>query len=89
MSGGVLFDISNPRRLSDILDGGVGETDSVAFGVTAVHLTNANGSVCEEGVFMSGLEGVEMAAHGGKVEVVLQHDNVRVVEDLVGTLLGS
>ena len=87
MNSGGLFDISNLRYLSDAPDDGVGETASVAFEVTVVHLTNTNGSVSEEGVFLvSGLKEVEMVAHGGRVEVVHQHDNVRVVKDLVRVL---
>ena len=87
VNNGVLFDISNLRHLSDTLNDGVGETASVAFEVTVVHLTNTDGSIGEEGVFLvSGLEEVEMVAHGGRVEVILQHDNVRVVKDLVRVL---
>ena len=87
MNSGGLFDISNLRCLSGALGSGVGETASVAFEVTVVHLTNPNGPISEEGVFLvSGLKEVEMVAHGGRVEVVHQHDNVRVVEDLVRVL---
>ena len=35
---------------------------------------------------MSDLEEVEMVIHGGGMEVVLQHDDVRVVEDLLWLL---
>jgi hypothetical protein len=35
---------------------------------------------------VSGLEEVEMVVQGGGVEVVLQHDNVWMVEDLVRVL---
>jgi hypothetical protein len=55
--------------------------------VTVVHLADANGSVGEKRIFfVSGLEEVEMVVQGGGVEVVLQHDDVRVVEDLVRVL---
>lgn len=55
--------------------------------MTVVDLADANGSIGEERVFLvSGLEEVEMVVHGGGMEVILQHDNVRVVEDLVRVL---
>ena len=70
-----------------MLDDGVGETVSVAFEVTVVHLINTNEPIGEEGVFlMSGLEEVEIVVQSGRVEVILQDDNVRIVEDLVGVL---
>ena len=54
-----------------MLDDGVGETASVVFEVTVVHLTNINESIGEEVVLlMSSLEEAEMVAHGGRVEVV-------------------
>jgi RNAse (barnase) inhibitor barstar len=87
VNNGVLFDVSDLRQLSDALDDGVGETTSVPLEVTIVHLADANGTLCEERIFLvSVLEEVEMIVEGGRVEVVLQHDDVRVVEDLVGVL---
>ena len=82
-----MFEIGNLRHLSDTLNDGVGETASVAFEVTVVHLTNTDESINEEGVVLvSGLEEVGMAVQSGRAEVVLQHDNVRLVEDLVRVL---
>ena len=87
MHDGVLLDISNLRHLPDTLDDGVGETTGVPLHVTVVDLTNTNGSVGEKRVsLMSGLEEVEVVVDRGRVEVVLQHDDVRVVEDLLRLL---
>jgi hypothetical protein len=55
--------------------------------VIVVDLADTDGTFNEEGVFLvSGLEEVEMVVHGEQVEVVLQHDDVRVVEDSVRVL---
>ena len=87
MNNGVLFDISDLRHLSDTLDDGVGETTRVALEIAVVYLADTNGTVGEERVFLvGGLEEVEVVVQGGEVEVVLQHDDERVVEDLVRLL---
>ena len=87
MNNGILFDVSDLWHLPDTLNDGVGETTSVALEVTVVDLADTNGTFDEEGVFlMSGLEEVEMVVHGGGVEVVLQHDDVRIVEDSIRVL---
>ena len=85
VNNGVLFNISNLRHLSDTLNDGVGETTGVALEVTVVDLADTNGSLGKERVILvSSLEEVEMVVHGGRMEVILQHDNVRVVENLFG-----
>jgi len=87
VNNGVLFDVSNLWHLPDSFDDGVGETTSVALEVTVVYLADANGPVSEKRIFLvSDLEEVEMVVYGGGVEVVLQHDDVRVVEDLFRVL---
>jgi hypothetical protein len=87
MNNRVLLDISHLRHLPNALDDGVGETTRVALEVTVVHLTDANGSISEERVFfVGGLKEVEVVIHDGGVEVVLQHDDERVVENLLGML---
>ena len=87
MHDGVLLDISNLWHLSDTSDDGVGETTGVPLHVTVVDLTTTDGPVGEEGVFLvNGLEEVEVVVDRGRVEVVLQRDDVRVVEGLVGLL---
>ena len=79
-----MLDISNLRHLPDPLNDGIGETTSVALEMAVVYLADADGPVSEKRVFLvSALEEVEVVVHGGVVEVVLQHDDVRVVEDLV------
>jgi hypothetical protein len=81
---GILFDVGDLWHLPDPLDDGVGETTSVSLEVTVVDLTDANGTVSEKRVFLvSALKEVEVVVHGGGVDVVLQHDDVRVVEHLV------
>ena len=87
MNDGVLFDVRDFRHLPDPLNDGVGETAGVALEVTVVDLADANRAIDEEGVFIvSGLEEVEMVVQDGGVEVVLQHDDVRVVEDFIRVL---
>ena len=87
MNNGVLFDVSDLWHLPDPLDDGVGETASVALEVTVIDLADPNGTVGEKRtLFMSSLEEVEMVVQGGGAVVVLQHDNVWMVEDLVGVL---
>ena len=84
MNNGVLFDVCNIRHLPDSLDDGIGETTSVSFEVTVVYLADTDGSVGEKRVFLvSGLEEVEVVVHGRGMDVILQHDDVRVVEDLI------
>ena len=76
MDDGILFDISNLQHLHNTLDDGISETTRVTLEMTVVHLTDTNGSVSEERVFfVSGLKEVEVVAHGGGMEVVLQHDD--------------
>lgn len=85
---GDLSDISNNWHLSDTLRDGVSAT-SVALQVTVVYLTDTNELVGEEGVLvMSGLEEVEVVVHDGGVKLVLQHENVRTVEDPCQDLSG-
>ena len=49
-------------------------------------MANTDGTF-NEGIFLvSGLEEVEMVVHGEEVEVVLQHDDLRIVEDFVRML---
>lgn len=87
MNNGVLFDVSDLRHLSDTLNNTVGESASIALEVTVVQLADTDGTVKEERIFLvSDLEEVEMVVHGGEVEVVLQHDNVGVVENLLRVL---
>ena len=87
MNNGVLLDVSDLWHLPDALDNGVGETTGVALEVTVVHLADTNGAVGKQGIFLvSDLEEVEMVIHGGGMDVVLQHDDVRVVEDLLWLL---
>lgn len=87
MNNGVLFNVSDLWHLPDSFDDGVGETTSVALEVTVVYLADANGPVNEKRVFLvSDLEEAEVTVEGRGVEVVLQHDDVRVVEDLVRLL---
>ena len=70
MNDGILFDISNLRHLPNTLDDGIGETTHVTLETTVVHLTDTNGSVGEERVFLvSGLKEVEVVVHGGGTEV--------------------
>lgn len=87
MDDRILFDISDLRHLSDTSNDGVGETTGIAFEMTVVHLADTNGTIGEERIFLvSGLEEVEVVVHGRGMEVVLQHDDVGVVEDLLGVL---
>jgi hypothetical protein len=84
VNDGILFNVGDLWHLPDPLDDGVGETTSVSLEVTVVDLADANGTVSEKRVFVvSALEEVEVVVHGGGVDVVLQHDDVRVVEHLV------
>ena len=83
MNDGILFDVSNLRHLSDTLDDGAGETPGVALEETVVHLADTNRTISRERIFLvSGLEEVEMVVHDRGVDVVLQHDDVGVVENL-------
>lgn len=87
MNNGVLLNISDLRHLSYTLNDGVGETTGIALEVTVVHLANTNRTIGEEWVFLvSNLEEVEVVVYGRQVEVVLQHDDEGVVEDLLGVL---
>ena len=84
MNDRVLFDVSDLRHLPDSLDDGIGETTGVTLEVTVVYLADTDGSISEKRVLLvSDLEKVEVVVHDGVVEIVLQHNNVRVVEDLV------
>ena len=52
--------------------------------MTVVHLADANGSIGKESVFLvNDLEEVGEVVHSGGMEVILQHDDVQVVENLV------
>ena len=84
LNNGVLLNVSDLWHLPDSLDDGICEAARVALEMTVVHLADANGSIGEERVFLvSDLEEVEVVVHGGGVDVVLQHDDVRIVEHLV------
>jgi len=87
VNNGVLLNVGNLWHLPDPLNDGLGETTSIALQVTVVHLADAGGSVDGKRVLlMGGLEEVEMVVQGGGVEVILEHDDVRMVEDLVWVL---
>ena len=87
MNSGVLFDVGNLWRPPDVLDDGVGGTASIALEMTVVNLADTDGTLSEKRVlFVSGLEEVEMTIESASVEVILQHDDVRTVEDVVRVL---
>ena len=87
MNDGILFDVSNLRHLSDTLNDNFGETPGVALEETVVHLTDTNRTISQERIFLvSGLEEVEMVVHDRGVDVVLQHNDVGVVENLFRVL---
>ena len=84
MNDGILFDVSNFWHLPDSSDDSVGETTGIAIEMSVIYLADTNGTISKKGVFLvSGLEEVEVIFNGGGVEVVLQHDDVRVVENFV------
>ena len=84
MSDGILFYVSNLWHLPDSFDDGVGKTTGVAIEMSVIYLADTNETISNKGVFLvSGLEEVEVIIDGRGVEVVLQHDDVRVVENFV------
>ena len=84
VNDGILFDVSNFWHLPDSSDDSVGETTGIAIEMSVIYLADTNGTISKKGVFLvSGLEEVEVIFNGGGVEVVLQHDDVRVVENFV------
>ena len=80
----VLFNERNLWHLPDSLDDGIGKTASVALEIAIVHLADASRYVSDKRVFfVDGLEEVEVVIRGEGGEIILQHDDVRVVDCLV------
>lgn len=80
----VLLDILDLRHHTKLVDGVLGEATGVALDMAVIHLTDAGALVSGKAGFgVDSLEEVEMVVHPRRVEVVLQHNNIRVIERLV------
>ena len=87
MYNGISFDVSDFWHLPDTLNDGVGKTTGAVLKVAVIGLVGVGGTLSKEGVFLvSGLEEVYTVAQGGGVQVILQQDDVRSVEDFIRVL---